>query len=117
MKDLTEALSKYTTLRDTIQSLKHEQDELGKQIKEALAQGAEVETDIHVAKLRTSKRLSYPIEQFRETFGDLTALEVASIDRKKADALAKSGDLNVSDLAKIAEVTEAVSLVLVPKKK
>lgn len=116
MKDLTEALSKYTTLRDTIQSLKHEQDELGKQIKEALAKGTEIETDIHIAKLRTSKRLSYPIEQFRESFGDSVTLEVASIDRKKADALAKSGDLDSVDLAKIAEVTETVSLVLVPKK-
>lgn len=113
--DLIEMLDRYSTLRDTIQGLKTEQDELGKKIKEALARGADIETDLYHAQLKVSRRLEYPVASFRETFGDSMALEVASIDRKKVEALAKTGDLDGEQLAKLAKVTEIHSLHLIPK--
>ena len=113
--DLHELFDRYTVLRDTIQGLEAEREELGAVIKAALLDGQSAETDIYRAALKRSRRLEYPISRFREVFGDVATLEVASIDKKKAEALAKAGDLDPEQLQALAEVKEVVSLVLVQK--
>ena len=65
--------------------------------------------------LKRSRRVEYPLDRFREVFGDAATLEAASIDKKKAEALAKAGDLDPEQLQALAEVREVVSLVLVQK--
>ena len=112
---LSELLERYATLRDTIQGLETERDALGEQIKEAMTRGGRAETELYRAHLRVSRRLSYPLERFREVFGDAAALEVATIDRRRAEALAQAGDLDGARLRDIAEVKEVQALVLVPK--
>lgn len=112
---IEDMLERYATLRDTIQSLKAEQDELGAVIKAALAQGERAETDIYRAELRRSVRVEYPIDRFREVFGDAAALEVASIDRRRAEALAKAGDLDGKQLKNLGVGKEILSLRLIPK--
>ena len=112
---LHELFDRYATLRDTIQGLEAEREELGTVIKAALLDGQSAESDIYRAALKRSRRLEYPIARFREVFGDAATLEVASIDKKKAEALAKAGDLDGDALADLAEVKEVVSLVLVQK--
>ena len=59
--------------------------------------------------------MEYPLERFREVFGDAAALEVASIDRRRADALVKAGDLDGERLRELAVVKETQALVLQPK--
>ena len=59
--------------------------------------------------------MDYPIDRFREAFGDAAALEVATVDRKKAEALAKAGDLDPEQLRELAVVREVQALVLQPK--
>ena len=113
--DLNELFDRYATLRDTIQGLEAEREELGAVIKAALLAGQSAETDIYRATLKRSRRLEYPLARFREVFGDAATLEVASIDKKKAEALAKAGDLDGDALAKLAEVKEVVSLMLTQK--
>ncbi|MGY2894633.1 hypothetical protein [Deinococcus sp. UYEF24] len=113
--DLNELFDRYATLRDTIQGLEAEREELGAVIKAALLAGQSAETDIYRATLKRSRRLEYPLARFREVFGDAATLEVASIDKKKAEALAKAGDLDGDALANLAEVKEVVSLVLMQK--
>ena len=113
--DLHELFDRYTVLRDTIQGLEAEREELGAVIKAALLDGQSAETDIYRAALKRSRRLEYPISRFREVFGDVATLEVASIDKKKAEALAKAGDLDPEQLQALAEVKEVVSLVLMQK--
>lgn len=112
---LHELFDRYTVLRDTIQGLEAEREELGAVIKAALLDGQSAETDIYRAALKRSRRLEYPISRFREVFGDVATLEVASIDKKKAEALAKAGDLDPEQLQALAEVKEVVSLVLMQK--
>ena len=112
---LHELLDRYATLRDTIQGLESEREELGAVIKAALQGGQSAETDIYRAALKRSRRLEYPISRFREVFGDAATLEVASIDKKKAETLAKAGDLDPEQLQALAEVKEVVSLVLMQK--
>jgi len=112
---LHELFDRYATLRDTIQGLEAEREELGTVIKAALMAGEQVETDIYRAVLKRSKRLEYPVARFREVFGDAATLEVANVDKKKAEALAKAGDLDQEALHELAEVKEVVSLVLLPK--
>ena len=113
--DLNELFDRYTTLRDTIQGLEAEREELGAVIKAALLAGQSAETDLYRAVLKRSRRLEYPVSRFREVFGDAATLEVASIDKKRAEALAKAGDLDGDALANLAEVKEVVSLVLTQK--
>jgi len=86
--DLQDLFDRYATLRDTIQGLEAEREELGAVIKAALLDGQRVETDIYRATLKRSRRLEYPVARFREVFGDAATLEVASIDKRKAEALA-----------------------------
>jgi len=112
---LEELLERYATLRDTLLGLEVERDALGVQIKAALQGGARPETDLYRAELKVSRRVEYPLDRFRDVFGDAAALEVASVDRKKADALAKSGDLDAERLRELAVVREVQALVLVPK--
>ncbi|WP_407569179.1 hypothetical protein [Deinococcus altitudinis] len=113
--DLNELFDRYATLRDTIQGLEAEREELGAVIKAALLAGQSAETDIYRATLKRSRRLEYPLDRFREVFGDAATLEVASVDKKKAEAMAKAGDLDGDALANLAEVKEVVSLVLMQK--
>ena len=112
---LHELFDRYTVLRDTIQGLEAEREELGAVIKAALLEGQSAESDLYRATLKRSRRLEYPVARFREVFGDAATLEVASIDRKKAEALAKAGDLDPESLQALAEVREVVSLVLMQK--
>ena len=112
---LHELFDRYATLRDTIQGLEAEREELGAVIKAALIAGEQVESDIYRAVLKRSKRLEYPVARFREVFGDAATLEVANVDKKKAEALARAGDLDQEALQGLAEVKEVVSLVLLPK--
>ncbi|WP_034386016.1 hypothetical protein [Deinococcus sp. YIM 77859] len=112
---LEELLERYATLRDTLQGLELERDALAAQIKAALAAGARAETDLYRAELKVSRRVEYPLDRFRDAFGDAAALEVAVIDRKKAEALAKAGDLDGERLRDLAVVKEVQALVLVPK--
>lgn len=112
---LTELLERYAMLRDTIQGLEAEKDDLAKQIKAALEGGEHAETDLYRAVLKVARRIEYPLDRFREVFGDAAALEVATIDRKRAEALAQAGDLDAEQLKDIAQVKETQSLVLLPK--
>jgi hypothetical protein len=113
--DLHQLFDRYATLRDTIQGLEAEREELGSVIKAALQGGQSAETDIYRAVLKRSRRVEYPMARFREVFGDAAALEASSIDKRKAEALAKAGDLDAEQLQALAEVKEVVSLVLVQK--
>ncbi|WP_104989652.1 hypothetical protein [Deinococcus sp. NW-56] len=112
---LGELLERYATLRDTLLGLEAERDELAARIKAALASGERAETDLYRAELKVSRRVEYPLDRFRDVFGDAAALEAATIDRKRAEALAKAGDLNPERLRDLAVVRETQALVLVPK--
>lgn len=113
--DLPALLERYAMLRDTLLGLEVERDELAAQIKAALLSGAQAETELYRATLKVSRRVEYPIDRFRETFGDAAALEVATVDRKKAETLAKAGDLDAEQLRGLAVVREVQALVLQPK--
>jgi len=112
---LAELLERYAMLRDTMLGLEAEKEALGAQIKAALQTGEEAETDLYRATLKVSRRVEYPLERFREVFGDAAALEVATIDRKKAEALAQAGDLDKDALRNLSVVKETQALVLQPK--
>lgn len=114
-QDIHELLERYAMLRDTIQGLETEREALGTQLKAALASGEQAETELYRAVLKVSRRIEYPLERFREVFGDAAALEVASVDRKKADALAGVGDLDAARLRDLAVVREIQVLTLQPK--
>ena len=116
LKPLRDLLDRYATLRETIAGLEAEREELAVLIKGALKEGHLIETDLYRAELRTSRTTEYPVDRFRDVFGDAAALECATIDRKRADALAKSGDLNAEALRDLAVSRERTpSLVLVPQ--
>lgn len=112
---LSDLLERYATLRDTILGLEAERDELGARVKAALLGGEQAETDLYRATLKVSRRVEYPLDRFREVFGDAAALEVAAIDRRRAEALAKAGDLDGERLRELAVVKETQALVLQPK--
>ncbi|AFD26539.1 hypothetical protein DGo_CA2612 [Deinococcus gobiensis I-0] len=81
----------------------------------ALEGGEQAETELYRAVLKVQRRVEYPIERFRETFGDAAALEVAVVDKRRAEALAKAGDLDGERLRDVAVVRETQALVLLPK--
>ena len=112
---LGELLERYAMLRDTIQGLETEREALGAQLKAALAGGERAETDLYRAVLKVSRRVEYPLERFREVFGDAATLEVATVDRKKAEALAGAGDLDAVRLRELGVVKEIQVLTLQPK--
>ena len=112
---LAELLERYATLRDTLLGLEAEKEELGKQIKTALEGGEHAETELYRAVLKVQRRVEYPMEHFREVFGDAAALEVAVVDKRRAEALAQAGDLDGERLRALAVVRETQALVLLPK--
>ena len=112
---LNEVLERYATLRDTITSLNDEKERLGEVIKAALTRGEKPESELYTAEFKIQRRVEYPIERFREVFGDTATLEVASIDKKKAEALAQAGDLDADKLRAIAQVRPVQALVLIAK--
>jgi hypothetical protein len=112
---LAELLERYAMLRDTMLGLEAEKEALGAQIKAALQTGEQAETDLYRATLKVSRRVEYPLERFREVFGDAATLEAATIDRKKAEALAQAGDLDKDALRNLSVVKETQALVLQPK--
>ncbi|WP_293913440.1 hypothetical protein [Deinococcus sp.] len=112
---LSELLERYATLRDTILGLETEKTELGEVIKAALLGGEQAETDLYRSSIKVQRRLEYPLERFREVFGDAATLEVASIDKKKAEALARAGDIDAEKLRELALVKEIQALVLTAK--
>ena len=112
---LTQLLERYAMLRDTLQGLEAEKEDLGSRIKQALAAGEHAETDLYRAELWVTRRVEYPVERFREVFGDAATLEVATIDRRRAEALARAGDLDGTRLKNLAVSKEIQSLRLVPK--
>lgn len=112
---LEELLERYAMLRDTIQGLETEREALGAQLKAALAGGERAETELYRAVLKVSRRVEYPLERFREAFGDAATLEVATVDRKKAEALAGVGDLDAARLRELGVVKEIQVLTLQPK--
>ncbi len=114
-EDLVEALERYATLRDTIQDLEVERDALAVQLKEALTAdpALRLQTGLYRADVRKSMATTYPLERFREVFGDAATLEVSVVDKKKADALVKAGELDGATLNALAVTKErAISLVL-----
>lgn len=112
---LTELLERYAALRDTIAGLGGEKDALGEVIKARLLAGETAETDLYKPHLRATRRVEYPIERFREVFGDAAALEVATVDRRKAEALARAGDIDGERLRHLAVVKETLALMLLSK--
>ncbi|MFC5850115.1 hypothetical protein [Deinococcus petrolearius] len=112
---LPELLERYATLRDTLLGLEAEKEELGRQIKAALEAGEQAETELYRAVLKVQRRVEYPLERFREVFGDAAALEVAVVDKRRAEALAATGDLDGERLRDLAVVRETQALVLLPK--
>ena len=112
---LAELLDRYATLRDTLLGLEAERDALAAQIKAALQAGEQAETELYRATLKVQRRVEYPLDRFREVFGDAATLEAASIDNRKAEALARAGDLDPERLQALAVVKEVQALVLQPK--
>jgi hypothetical protein len=113
--DVNELLDRYAMLRDTLLGLEAEKEALGKALKAALQEGQVAQSALYRAELRTSQTTEYPLDRFRQVFGDAAALEVSTIDRKKADALAQAGDLDGDALASLAVRRDRTpSLVLVP---
>ena len=108
-------LDRYATLRDTLLGLEAERDALAAQIKSALQAGEQAETELYRATLKVQRRVEYPLDRFREVFGDAATLEAASIDKRKAEALARAGDLDPERLQALAVVKEVQALVLQPK--
>lgn len=112
---LSDLLERYATLRDTLLGLEAEKTELGEVIKAALLRGEHAETELYRSSVKVQRRLEYPAGRFREVFGDAATLEVASIDKKKAEALARAGDLDADKLRELALVKEIQALVLTAK--
>lgn len=102
-------------LRDTITGLEIEKSVLGDDIKAAMLAGRKPETDLYRARLQTTRKVTYPLELFRETYGDAATFEVAAIDPKKVKALVEAGDLDSEPLEGIVEVREQHALCLVAK--
>ncbi|WP_221091563.1 hypothetical protein [Deinococcus aquaedulcis] len=112
---LDEKLERFAMLRDTISGLEEEKTALSNDIKAAMLDGHTPETDLYRARLQTTRKVTYPLDQFRDFYGDAAVFEVAVIDTNKVKALVKSGDLEAEDLERIDEVREQHALCLIPK--
>lgn len=112
---LDEKLERFAVLRDTIEGLRAEKDALGEEIKAAMLKGAKPECDLYRADLRTTRTPLYPVDRFREVYGDAATFEAAQIDNKKVKELVKSGDLDGTPLESIAVMQERHALYLVPQ--
>lgn len=112
---LEEKLERFATLRDTITGLEEEKRALGDGIKAAMLRGDRPETDLYAARLQITRKVTYPLDQFRDLYGDAAAFEVAAIDTKKVKALVEAGDLDTEGLERIGEVHEQYALCLTAK--
>ncbi len=113
--ELDAALERYALLRDSKLSIEEEMDALCTTIKRGIADGHAPKSELYRAELRASRTVDYPLDRFREVFGDAATLEACCIDRKKADALAKAGDLDGEQLKALATYRERTpGLYLVP---
>lgn len=115
MMTLDEKLEGYAVLRDTIEGLNAEKDALGEDIKAEMLKGARPECDLYWASLRTIQPPVYPVDRFREVYGDAAVFEVAEIDNVRVKALFKSGDLDGEALKGIALMQERHALYLEAK--
>lgn len=112
---LDEKLERFAMLRDTISGLEEEKAALSNDIKAAMLDGHQPEPELYRARLQTTRKVSYPLDQFRDLYGDAAAFEVAVIDSKKVKALIDAGDLAAEDLERIGEVREQHALCLTAK--
>lgn len=112
---LREKLERFAMLRDTIQGLEVERAELGTEIKAAMRQGEQVECELYRARLQTSRKVTYPVDRFREVYGDAATLEVAQIVNKRVRELVEAGDFDGQHLEAIGQVEERHALYLVAK--
>lgn len=112
---LDEKLERFAMLRDTITGLEAEKSALGDDIKAAMIGGSAPETDLYRARLQTTRKITYPVDRFRDLYGDAAAFEVAAIDPKKVKVLVDAGDLDAEGLERIGEVREQHALCLVAK--
>ena len=62
----TERLERFAMLRETISGLEAEKEELGAEIKAAMLEGARPETDLHRASLQSTRKVTSPVDRFRE---------------------------------------------------
>lgn len=115
MTTLAEKLERYAMLRDTIEGLQAEKDELGVEIKGAMLAGALPECELYRARLQTTRTPMYPVDRFREVYGDAATFEAARIDNKRVKELVKAGDLDGAPLEQMAVMVERHALYLVSK--
>lgn len=73
---LDEKLERFAVLRDTMEGLRAEKDALGEEIKAAMLRGAKPECELYRASLRTTRTPVYPVDRFREVYGDAATFEV-----------------------------------------
>lgn len=110
-----EKLERFAMLRDTIAGLEAEKNALRDDIKAAMLDGNQPESELYRARLQTTQKISYSVDGFRDLYGDAAALEVAIIDPKRVKELLEAGDLDPDGLEAIVEVREQHALVLVAK--
>lgn len=115
MTTLDEKLERYAMLRDTIEGLQAEKDALGVEIKGAMLSGARPECELYRARLQTTRTPTYPVDRFREVYGDAATFEAARIDNRRVKELVKAGDLDGAPLEDIALMTDRHALYLVSK--
>lgn len=108
-----EKLERFAMLRDTIAGLEAEKNALRDDIKAAMLDGSQPESELY--RLQTTQKVSYSVDGFRDLYGDAAALEVAIIDPKRVKELLEAGDLDPDGLEAIVEVREQHALVLVAK--
>lgn len=99
-----ERLARYEELRCLLAPLEAEKDALNALIKEDLQSGTEVRNASVHAVLKTSNSTTYPLQAFVAQFGAERALEVATIDPKKVQALVKGRQLNADEVKEVALV-------------
>ncbi|WP_135230466.1 hypothetical protein [Deinococcus fonticola] len=112
---LDEKLERFSVLRDTIEGLRAEKDALGEEIKEAMLKGAKPECDLYRADLRATRTALYPVDRFRETYGDAATFEVSKVDNKRVKELVSAGDLDGEKLKDIVTYQVRHALYLVAK--
>lgn len=115
MTTLDEKLEHYSVLRDTIEGLQAEKDALGAEIKAAMLAGARPECELYRARLQTTRTPTYPVDRFREVYGDAATFEAAKIDNRRVKELVGAGDLDGAPLEQIAVMSERHALYLVSK--
>lgn len=116
MTDLPAVLHEHASICNAIADLEERRTQLAEILKTALGAGHRVRSGALRAELRASTTTEYPLDRFREVFGDAAALEVTVIDRKKAETLATGGDLDAARLQALTVTRpRSVSLRVVPR--